>query len=64
MLIILGRPFLVAISTLIDLQNDKLVFRVNGEEVFNLNDNKDLDLWQGKTFKPKEVIKMAFDLYS
>ena len=30
--------------------------RVNGEQlVFNLNDNKNLDLWHGKAFKPKEV---------
>ena len=32
------------------------MFRVTGEElVFNLNDNKDLDLWHGKDIKSTEV---------
>ena len=42
--IILGRPFLATARTLINVQEGKLTFRVNGEELtFNLNESKDLD---------------------
>ena len=45
LLIILGRPFLVTAKTLIGVQEGKLTFRVNGEELtFNLNKSKCLDL--------------------
>lgn len=54
--IILGRPFLATAGTLIDVQEGIIKFRVNDEElVFNLHDHKDLELWHGKAFKPKEV---------
>ena len=54
--IMLGRLILTTARTLIDIQEGKLTFRLNGEELtFNFNASKDLDLWHGKAFKPKEV---------
>ena len=41
MLIILGRPFLAIAGTLIDVQERKILFGVNGEiMVFNLSNGK------------------------
>ena len=54
--IILGRSFLVTTWILIDVQESKLTFKVNGETLsFNFNDNTNLELWYEKTFKAKKV---------
>ena len=43
MSIILGKPFLTTVCTLIDIENGRLIFWINGEELeFNLAD-KDRD---------------------